>query len=220
MQSSPQVALLVAFIALLGALLNALVLAINARKRGDVDKELVELKSRLDKINAESLAENQASINTRLKRLEFDQAKQSAEDERKRVADAETLISIKKEIQSSSMVEFLRQHDFSNNFDGNELVSLRRFLFTAQGADGEFLNSTLEKLRKHVVMTGQQLDKLISEKTHPRPGGGTSVLPTDFMSGERPEWVKENAEELNKAAKAFTEAFDNLVRQSRRTLGN
>jgi hypothetical protein len=62
MNATPDAALAVAALALIGVLVTALVAAYNARKRGALDRELTELKEQLAATNAGQLAEKQANL--------------------------------------------------------------------------------------------------------------------------------------------------------------
>ena len=93
MNTSPDVALAVAGLALVGVLVTALVTVYNARNRGKLDRQLAEkaktsadqlavkqaaletglteVKAWLERANAEELAEQQAKLSERLKKIEF-----------------------------------------------------------------------------------------------------------------------------------------------------
>jgi hypothetical protein len=219
MPSTPEIALAVALIALFGVMVNALVAANNARKRGELDEKLIQLKATLDQLNAVEMAKVQAEFSERLKLLEFDRSKQTADDDRKRKADAATLASILKTLEPNGIIAFLREHDFGGLFNRNDIAPLGRFIDQASQPDQEFLTSELEELRSRLVLLGRTLSNLIGAKTYPRHGNFNSVLPENLVNVERPPVIRENATKLNDTATDFVDSFDELVRKARSILG-
>ncbi len=219
MPSTPEIALTIALIALFGVMVNALVAANNARKRGELDEKLIQLKATLDQLNAVEMAKVQAGFSERLKLLEFDRSKQTADDDRKRKADAATLASILKTLEPDGIIAFLREHDFGGLFNRNDIAPLRRFIDQASRPDQEFLTSELEELRSRLVLLGHTLSSLIGAKTYPRHGNFNSVLPENLVNVERPPVIRENATKLNDTATDFVDSFDELVRKARIILG-
>lgn len=217
--STPEVALIAALLALLGVLVNALITANNARKSRELDQKLVRLKAQLDQLNAVDLIRVQSEHSERLKTLEFTRAQRAADDERKRQTDAATLAAILTVIPAR-LIQFLKQHDFGGTFNREELAPLDVFLSEAASPDREFLINELETLRTRLLESGRNLSKLIGFKTFPREHTFSSVLPAAALLGPRPDWVDDNASELNNAAEEFVSAFEELVRSSRARLGN
>lgn len=215
MTVSPEIALTVGLLALFGALVNALVAANNSRKRRELDAKLVELKSRLDQVNAIELAKVQAEHSVKLKTLEFERTHNAASEERRRSADSAILAKILEVLDPERLISFLRDHDFHGTFDRNDHDSLRRFLEMSKRPDCEFLEPELETLRSSLVSIGSSLSRMLALKTYPRKGTFSSVLPEQQVNEERPSWVDKNADELNGCATDFVEAFDKLVRHAR-----
>lgn len=204
-----------ALVALVGVLFNALVSIWNARKRGDLDRQLLELKATLDKVNALELAKVQAEHSAKLKSLEQDRTMQAAVDERRRKADSENLKTILSVLDPDRVMAFLRDHDFGGIYDREDTEPLHRFLELSQRPDAEFLSSDLENMRRSLVEGGTRLSRLLALKTHPRHGTFSSVVPENLINEERPPWVNQNAEEINDAATEFVQAFERLVRHAR-----
>ncbi len=219
MPATPEIALAVALIALFGVMVNALVAANNARKRGELDEKLVQMKAKLDQLNAVEMARVQAEFSERLKLLEFDRSKQTADDDRKRKADAATLASIIKTLEPDGIIAFLREHDFGGLFDRNDIAPLGRFIDHASRPDQEFLTTELEELRSRLLLLARELSNLIGAKTYPRNGTLNSVLPEHLVNVERPPLIRENATKLNDTATDFVDSFDELVRKARSILG-
>ena len=70
MTTTPEVALLVAVIAVIGVVITAYVSYRNSETRGDIDKRLVELKAHYDAQNSTALVEAQSKQSQRLQALE------------------------------------------------------------------------------------------------------------------------------------------------------
>ena len=219
MPQTPELALALALIALFGVLVNALVAANNARKRGELDAKLLELKSKLDQFNALELARIQAEHGAKLKALEFDRTQHAAAEERCRSADSSTFNKILETLDQDQVISFLRTHDFNGTYDRNESDPILRFIDLSKRPDSEFLNPELENLRTSLFDMAKTLAGLLAIKTHPRQNTFSSVLPESLVNHVRPAWVDENADEINDCATSFVEIFEKLVRHARLTLG-
>lgn len=215
MTPTPEIAVIIALLALFGVLINALVAANNARKRGELDTKLLEIKSKLDQFNAMEIAKVQAEHSAKLKSLEFDRLQNAAAEERRRTADSANLTKLLEILDPNQVIAFLRTHDFNGIYDRNESDPLLRFLEMSKRPDSEFLAPQLEALRGSLLTVGSKLSQLLAFKTHPRQGTFSSVLPQNQVNEERPAWVNENAEEINGCATSFVEAFEKLVREAR-----
>ena len=192
MTITPEITITVALIALFGVMVNVFVAVNNARKRGELDE--------------------------RLKLIELDRKDKSADDDRKRIADAATLVSILKSLEPESLIAFLRHKDFGATFRSEEIQPLRRYIYFASRPDQEFLTKELEVLRCQLLFCGQTLLDLIGGGTYPRRDDFSSVLPEEFIHAERPQFVEDNAAEINNAATEFVNSFDSLVREARSLL--
>lgn len=212
---TPEIALYVGLLALVGVLVNALVAANNARKRGELDAKLIEVKSRLDQFNAVELAKVQAEHSAKLKTLEFERAQYAAAEERRRTADSANLANLLAVLDPDHVISFLRTHDFSGIYDRDETDPIFRFIELSKRPDSEFLEPELEALRGSLVSVASKLSRLLALKTHPRQGTFGSVLPESLVNDERPAWVNQNADEINECATAFVAAFEDLVRRAR-----
>jgi hypothetical protein len=218
MTPTPELALTIALIALFGVLVNALVTAYNARKRGSIDERLLKLKAEIDHVNAREIARVQADHAEKQKIREFERTQDLAGDERKRKADAERFASILELLDSKNIMVFLREHDFGGAFPRNEIEPLNVFVNLSGDPDQTFLFDELEQQRLQVVQKARTLSKLIGVDTHPRQGDLISVLPEDYVNRIRPEWIEENATKLNNAATEFVSAFDEMVLTCRKKL--
>lgn len=215
MTPSPEIALVVAVIALLGVVLTAAVAIFNARSRADIDAQLVELKSRFDQLNAMELAKVQAQHSAKLKELEFERSQKADAYERSRRIDSAAMKNIMSALDQDRTISFLRDHDFNGIFDRQDCNSIYGFLALSERPESEFLNPQLEELRIALVQLAKKLATSIALKTFPRHGSFSSALPEAHINDERPDWVSANATEINENATNFVGAFDTLVRQAR-----
>ena len=215
MPQTPEIALLLALIALFGVLVNALVAANNARKRGEIDQKLLEFKAKLDHLNAIDLAKVQAEHSEKLKSLEFDSKNSSEADERRRTADSATLLKILEILDPGNAIAFLREHDFNGTYNRHDSDPVFAFLEFSKRPESEFLDSDLENIRDKLIAIGTALSRLLALKTHPRQSTFNSVLPERYVNEIRPKWVDENAEELNDTASKFVEVYESLIRSAR-----
>lgn len=185
---------LVALLALFGVLINAFVIAYNARKQSD--------------------------YNERIKKLEFEIEQNIKLSERQVATDKNTLDEITNIFDEVEVIRFLRNHDFGGSFDRKEIAPLNRMLFYADDAKNRMLIQELEILRKDMVNKGRKLQCLIGQKTSPVNGTTrSSVLPDKYIDEPRPKWVEEAAKEINDAANEFVESYDEFVYKSRSILG-
>jgi hypothetical protein len=219
MPNTPEIALIVALIALTGVLVNALVTLYNARKRGNIDEQLLKLKAELDQLNAREMARVQTEHTETLKKLEFERTQELADGERKRKADSERFAFILELLNPQEVIAFLREHDFGGMFDRKKIAPLNRFVDISTNPEQTFLFTELEQQRVQLAERARALSKLLGLNTHPRQGPFSSVLPENYINEVRPAWVDENATEINDAATSFVKAFEEFVYQCRVKLG-
>jgi hypothetical protein len=185
---------LVALLALFGVLINAFVIAYNARKQSD--------------------------YNERIKKLEFELEQNIKLSERQIATDKKTLDEITNMFDGVEAILFLRDHDFGGSFDREKITPLNRMLLYADEVASRMLIEELEILRMEMVSKGRKLRSLIGQKTFSVNGTTrSSVLPDEYRATLRPEWVEEAAKEINDAANEFVESYDEFVYKSRSILG-
>ncbi len=213
--------LIVAFIALLGVLINALVTAYNARKRSNIDKNLIILKSEIEKLNVADLTKKQAEYSERLKRLEYELEQNSRLTERQIETDKKTLESITSMFDEVEAIYFLREHDFGGSFDRKKIDPLNKMLFYSEEVANRMVIPELEGYRKEMIKKAKELQNLIGAKTFPTKHEGTfnSVLSDEYVNKPRPKWVIEAAKEINDAATEFVASYDTFVYKARSILG-
>lgn len=180
-----------------------------------MDRQLLEVKANLDKLNALELAKVQAEHSAKLKAIEQGRANQNAAAERRRTADAATLKNILEVLDLDTVIAFLRSHDFGGLYDRESTEPLMRFLELSRRPDAEFLNPDLEQQRESLVETGGRLARLLALKTHPRQGTFSSVVPESMINEKHPPWIDQNAKEINDTATDFVASFEKLVRRAR-----
>ena len=211
MNVSPELALAVALLALVGVLVTALVALFNARKRGDIDERLLLLKTQLDG----DVTRIQQAHAERLAKLEHSQALEAADRARIKKADGVRLQALLQELDPKWIITFLRDHDFGGAFRRDDITALFRFVERTSDPDQDFLDAELQGLYLNLVATGKALSNAIALKTAPTNADLNSVLPLESRGVPRPAWVDENAKVLNDRANDFVGAFDSLIRAAR-----
>lgn len=213
--------LIVALIALFGVLINALVTAYNAKKRSEIDKSLIILKSEIEKLNVSELTKKQAEYSERLKRLEYDLEQNSKLTDRQIETDKKTLESITNMFDEVEAIYFLREHEFGESFDREKIGPLNKTIFYSDEVTNRMVIPELESYGKEMINKAKKLQNLIGSKTFPTKHEGTfnSVLPDEYVNKERPKWVIDAAKEINDAATEFVTSYDEFVHKSRSILG-
>jgi hypothetical protein len=112
----------------------------------------------------------------------------------------------------NGVISFLRNHDFGGSFSREDIAPLHTFVVLGENPDSEFIDPSLEKERQKLHESASQLAMSIATKTAPNSRDLLSVLPKRLADSPRPEWVKQEAKELNEAATEFVELYDNFVR--------
>jgi hypothetical protein len=219
MTPTPELALVVALVALVGVALTAAATIYNARKRGAIDERLLRLKAELDQVNAREIAQVQAKHSERLKKLEFDRSQDSSDGERVRKIDSATFRKLLEFFDPQETIAFLRDHDFGGAFNRDYVSPLHNFVNVSSGPEHAFVSIELEHTRQPVVEAARTLSKLIGVKTFPTQGNLHSVLPSEYVNEMRPSWVTQNAAEINTAATKFVTSFEHLVKECRKKLG-
>lgn len=212
------IALGVALLALVGTLVNGVVSVFNSRKRRELDRSLMKLQAKLDKLNATELANVQATYAEKLKKLEHVQALETEAGERRRKSDSDNLGRITSVLQPEHVTSFFKQHDFSGTYNREDTKPLYEFCRISKLPGSEFLTPELEEIRCSLVQLANDLANILGYKTHPRNEEFSSVLPEKYLNEVRPDWVDENAQEINECATEFAECYEKLIRNGRKRL--
>lgn len=211
-----ETAVIVAVIALVGTLLNILATYLISRKRVTFEAAQNKIKQEQDEL----LMRLKSELDERLKAVEFQRTRSTAEDDRKRNADSEKLKEISQILPPSQIISFLHHHDFGGTFDREELTPLSRFLDWSPNPMNHFLNADLEMLKVDLTGKIQRFNNLVGVLTFPRQGTFSSVLPESEVNSVRSKTIDENAKRLNDAAETIAEAYEKLLTESRAKLGS
>lgn len=118
-------------------------------------------------------------------------------------------------LDPNNVISFLRDHDFGGSFSREDIAPLNTFVAVGINPDSEFIDPTLEKERKILLGSANKLALAIAKYTAPNSVGNLSVLPNHLVDSPRPDWVLRETKELNEAATAFVDQYDNFVRLCR-----
>lgn len=123
----------------------------------------------------------------------------------------------------SPSIEMLRNHDFGNSFLRVAVQPLFNFVETWDSVDKEFIDKELEQHRRQLFDAACQMSSEICKRTVPVGDGSYASVLSDNVreqGGRRPEWVREDARELNRVASAFVPRYEEFIRYCRQTLNN
>jgi hypothetical protein len=207
--------MIVALLALAGAILNIIATVYLARRRADFDAQVVELKSKFDQLNALEMAQVQANNSVKLKELENRFSRETELTERNRQADCVVMGKIIGAVEPEHSMSFLRSHDFNGTFDREDLKPVRRLLNLAEDVSCEFLDPSLEELRLLVIDAAMKFSSSVSLKTFPRHGTYSSVVPQAEVNTDYSSRFFAAGKEINENATKFVNTFEELMRRAR-----
>jgi hypothetical protein len=119
-------------------------------------------------------------------------------------------------LKPNNEIMFLKQHDHGASFLFSSVKNVFRFADTWNTSDREFLNPSLEKLRKSLVEAASIYVQKTAHYTY-SDGKGSQELSDHLEMTNREEWDRQR-QELNDLADAVVVIFDNLIRQARKKL--
>ncbi|CAG2091171.1 MULTISPECIES: hypothetical protein [Xanthomonas] len=124
------------------------------------------------------------------------------------------------ELPVEPAITMLKDYDFGNAFKYTHMRSLFNFSETWDTVEKEFLDKKLEEQRKSLVTAAQELSIEFAKLTVPVGNGDfSSVFPDRLRAeGPRPEFVIEDARQLNRAARSFVPLYESFVRACRQKL--
>lgn len=123
-------------------------------------------------------------------------------------------------LKPEGVISFLREHDFGGSFFREDVAPLHTFVAIGRNPNNEFIEPGLEKERQILLENASGLAMLIAKYTTPNAFDRLSVLPSNLVNSPRPDWVQREAKELNEAASAFVEIYDDFVRFCRGRIAN
>jgi hypothetical protein len=136
----------------------------------------------------------------------------------RRTADLATLERIQQLLPSTGTIEYLRDHSFGKAHRGAFLEPLDRFLEQTAGPENQFLSSgRLERLRQEFRTAVATFQNLIGKYTFRHIQEDIYEIPGEWeRNGSGLYWKA--TRELNAAAAAVVEKYEELVSTARRQL--
>ena len=127
-------------------------------------------------------------------------------------------------LPSSPTMRFVREQDFGSTYDGKRLDPLIAFLDKCDGAEHQFSDVELERLRKSFFVAAAKFTNFEANNTWPVGAGKSEYrsVSTQKMGKYDPAVEasdKSRAEKLNRAADVAYKAHQALVKQAGETLG-
>jgi hypothetical protein len=116
------------------------------------------------------------------------------------------------------VVQFFRHQDFLATFHMGDVRPLRDFVHRWDAPDHIFQDAELEEARRELVSAGAASSRLIAFKTRPLHGDLLTVKASSEDGDPYPDWVKNDAKEMDAAADKFVEAYDRMVTLGRQRL--
>ncbi len=133
-------------------------------------------------------------------------------------ADKKILRDLLEVVPSGGTISFLRTNNFGVSFSWKRLNDIERFLRERDGPDYEFLDPELETVRNTLQKNCRGLLNALAINTHPTHiQTDRNAVPGNWKI-EAPERFGRIVEEINTAADAVCNAYDELVRLARKKL--
>lgn len=118
----------------------------------------------------------------------------------------------------SSVIRFIRQHDFASRWRSTSLDPLYTFSETWDDASHEFLDSELESLRKDLLSRIESLRGVEAIETFPsNQREGYQEVPPEWNLNDRDRYLR-TVKAMNDASTAVWDAHEALVRRARNKL--
>lgn len=124
------------------------------------------------------------------------------------------LLAKLRELLGPADIKFFREHDFLGSFPNEPMNRLFEYLETWTTVEHEFIDAEVGvahgKFRKKAKALGLVLSKYTTNN-----GDFSTVKPPGPQTGPTPDWVKEEAEEINQKASDFVEAHQEFLKFAR-----
>lgn len=127
--------------------------------------------------------------------------------------DARLLVTFR-ELLEPADIKFFREHDFLGSFPNEPMKRLFEYLETWTTVEHEFIDPAVEKAHGKFREKAKALGLVLSKYTT-NHGDFSTVKPPGPQSGPPPEWVKEEAQEINQKATNFVEAHQEFLKFAR-----
>jgi hypothetical protein len=132
-------------------------------------------------------------------------------------ADRQTLKALLATMAKSGTIDWLRGANFAGwSFEWGRLDGVERFIMR-KGPEHEFIDATLEKLRKEFYDASKKLVTLLATETFPVGNGNRQAIPEDWEL-EQPDRFKKAVHDINTAADMVCTSYDQLVRTAKKRL--
>ena len=135
--------------------------------------------------------------------------------------DRETFRIIREMLPSRSLIQLLRTHDFAGEFEYKQLQGLDEYKHFAEFPECEFLDSLMESLRAALTEAIHRFSSVYIQSVFTNPSSGWGGVPSDWQykdGGKFKNLFLDATEQLNETSTEICKAYDELVKQGRRTL--
>ena len=118
----------------------------------------------------------------------------------------------------NDLIRFYKEHVFLASFERKYIEPLYCFVETWDNAAHQFIDEELERNRMILYEAGKNLGMKIAEKTVPNKNGFISVKPDSLPYGPTPDWVVNDAKEINSLVPTFVECHEKFIKLGRKKL--
>ena len=118
-------------------------------------------------------------------------------------------------------LRLLKETDFGSSFRKKDIQPLYDFVDTWDSVEKEFLNAKLEKARKALYDTANELaDEFVTRTVPIGDGNSISVYSDNLRSrgGPRPDHVRADAKVLNDKSRLFAPQYEAFIRKGKAVL--
>ncbi|WP_418141288.1 hypothetical protein NUW46_02155 [Marinobacter sp. MA] len=123
-------------------------------------------------------------------------------------------------LPSTTVVHFLKKHDFWRPFQRSEIKPISQFVYEWNNAEHEFQDERLEILKAELYEAASKFDRLIGIYTSPNKDGFQAVRPDSYEDGgDLESKYRREAKELGDAADEVVESHQKFVREGKQILG-
>ena len=119
---------------------------------------------------------------------------------------------------NNDLIRFYKEYDFLGSFDKKFIDPLYEFIEFWDNAAHEFIDEELENEKNNLYKAAYELGTTIARNTVPNRHGFISVKPDHLAGGPTPDWVINDAKEINALAPRFVELHEAFIRLGRKKL--
>jgi hypothetical protein len=118
-------------------------------------------------------------------------------------------------IFTPSVITFFREHDFHNTFPADPMNRLFQYTDGWSTTEHEFVDGDIQKRHQEFRDSAMTLANALAEYTRSMGSNMATVKPVDHQGGPLPDWVRNEAKELNRLASAFVESHQAFLVRAR-----